>query len=85
MSTRGAAAPGTGHMVSTPDRVELCVLPEESTARCKCPVFPPPPDMQGRIEKQIAMLPRGLYTEQNYCAKAVLGFKVNVSKLVELL
>lgn len=42
MSTRGAAAPGTGHMVSTPDRVELCVLPEEFTARCKCPVSPPP-------------------------------------------
>lgn len=83
MSTRGAAAPGTGHMVSTPDRIELCVLPEESTAHCKCPVYPP--DMQGRIKKQVAMLPRGLYTEQNYCAKAVLGFKVNVSKLIELL
>lgn len=41
--------------------------------------------MQGRIEKQVAMLPRGLYTEQNYCAKAVLGLKVNVNKLVELL
>lgn len=41
MSTRGATAPGTGHMVSTPDRIELYILPEESTARCKCPVSPP--------------------------------------------
>lgn len=36
----GAAVPGTGHTVSTPDRIELCILTEESTAHCKCPVSP---------------------------------------------
>ena len=75
----GAARPGTGHTVYTPDRIELCVLAENPQHTVS---VLSPSDTQGRREQQVAMLPRGLPPEQPYCAKAVLGLKVNVSKLI---
>lgn len=61
-----AAAPGRGLKSPLQTGIGLCILTRGIHSTSYVSYLSP--NIQGNIEKQVAMLPVGFYTEQNYCA-----------------